>query len=383
MQALKFCGGLSSFFFVLAGAEAIADEPLAETPEVAVARPLLYEVTDYEEFTGRTEAPLQVEVRARVTGYLLKSAFREGTEVTPNDLLFEIDPRIYRAELEKADAALDLAESRLKLAHADRQRAEAALAHGKGTREEYDRAGTEQTAAEAAVRLAKAGREIAKLNLDLTRVVAPVGGQIGRRLVDPGNLVKADDTLLAVIVGRDLTYALFNIDERTLLRLRSFASNGKASGDKVLVAVGLATEEGFPRRGVVDFIDNRVDAETGTVRLRAVLPNPNKLLLPGMFIRVRLLIGPPHKALLVPEQAIVTEDGRTFLFVVNENNLVERRLIALGQSHDGLRTVKEGLKADSQVVIEGHTTRGLQPLRPVRPTQRRLPAPAPLRDGPP
>jgi multidrug efflux system membrane fusion protein len=370
---------------MLAASTTSLGQERAKLPEVPVVRPVLREINDFEDFTGRTEAVATVQLRARVSGYLLRTPFQEGAQVKEGDVLFEIDERPYRAELDKASAAVAVAETRLKLTAATHKRAAAGHARNMVSQEELDKAVAEVAEAEAAVRLAKAGLEIARLNLDFTRVHAPIGGQIGRRLVDPGNLVKADETKLAVIVSRDPVYVYFDIDERTLLSLWRSAGGGtagKLSGQKLPVDVGLVAEEGFPHRGVIDFADNRVDANTGTLPLRAVLPNKQRLIAPGMFARVRLPIGAPHKAVLVPEQAILSDQGAKFVFVVEDHNKIAKRPVVVGTKLDDWREIKQGLTAEDQVVIGRQNE--LQPGMMVRPRQPNTPAPkpAPSADNP-
>jgi RND family efflux transporter MFP subunit len=358
---------------MLAGGIGATDQPAAKAPEVPVARAVVREVTDYEEFTGRTEAPVRVDLRARVSGYLLKTAFQEGGEVKQGDVLFEIDPRPYQADLDRTEAEVNLAEARLKLAEANHKRAKIHLAQKSIAQEEFDKIVTEQVEAEARVRVAKAVREVARLNLDFTRVRAPVGGLVGRRLVDPGNLVKADETILATLVRGDPMYVYFDVDERSLLRLRRSMREGKGKAEKMLAAVGLAGEEGFPHRGVVDLTDNQVNVDTGTLRMRAVLPNKDGLLMPGMFVRVRLAMGAPHKAVLVPEQAVLVEEGMRYVFLVSDKDVIERRTVVLGSQRDGWREVTRGLKADERVVIG--RIQGLRPGMIVRPREQDAPDP--------
>jgi RND family efflux transporter MFP subunit len=363
---------LSCSFLLLASA-AIADEPAAKAPEVPVVRPVAREVTDYEEFTGRIEAASRVELRPRVTGYLQKAAFREGDEVKVGDLLFEIDPRPYKAALDRAQASLRQAEARVKVTEANMQRLKAMATRGGVAPEEVDKAAAEQAEAAAALQSAKASLEAARLNLDFTRVSAPIAGRIGQRLLDPGNLVMADNTLLATIVSRDPMYVYFEVDERAFLRLRRAALNEKGKVDKMPVAVGLADEEGYPRRGVVDFVDNQVHAQAGTIRMRAVLPNKDDLLRPGLFVRVRLPLGAPYQALLIPAEAVLAEDGIKVVYVVNDKGVIEARTVELGRTQDGLRIVRRGLKAEDRVVV-GRLQR-LRPGKSVQPMEDEKPAP--------
>jgi RND family efflux transporter MFP subunit len=363
MNSRAFRAWLSCSLLVLAGGPAgAADEP----PEVPVARPGVREVADTEDFTGRTEAPTRVDLRARVTGYLQKALFQEGGEVKEGDTLFEIDPRPYRAECDRAEAAVGLAEAHLRLAKANLERTRALSARGAIGREDVDRAVAEAAEAEAGLRAAQANRDAARLNLEFTRVLAPVSGRIGRRLLDPGNLVKADETILATLVTRDPLYVYFDVDERTVLRLRRALADGPR-GPRMPVAIGLAGEEGFPHAAVVDFTDNRVDPETGTLRLRAVLPNKDHLLDPGLFVRVRLTLGEPRKLLLVPAEAVLAEEGRRFVYVVNDKEAVEKREVVVEPERDGRRVVTRGLGPGDRVVV-GRQAR-LRPGMTVRPVE--------------
>jgi RND family efflux transporter MFP subunit len=333
-----------------------AEAPDAPPPEVTVVRPSAREVTDYEEFTGRLQAAASVDLRARVSGYLTKVAFKEGSDVKKGDLLFEIDARPYQADVDRADAALNLAEARKKRTDADFARAKALLERQAVSREEFDKIAAERDEAAAALAAAKADREVVRLRLSFTKVTAPIDGRIGRTLVDPGNLVKADDTSLGTIFSMDPIYAYFDLDERTLLRLTRLAREGKFKGlreGEVPADMGLADENGFPRRGTVNFVDNRVDPDTGTVRARAVFANRDGALVPGLFARVRLAIGNPHKALLVPEEAIRTDQEQKVVYVVNDKDQVVSRHVVVGTAHDGLRVIAEGLKPEDRVITGG------------------------------
>jgi RND family efflux transporter MFP subunit len=325
-------------------------------PQVQVSRPVSQDVTDHQDYTGRTDAARTVALRARVTGYLAKVAFKEGSDVKEGDLLFEIDPRPYQAELAKAEANLALAETELKRAETDFERVKSQFGKGSISREDYDKVVGDRDEAAAAVNAAKAVREVARLNLSFTKVSAPVGGRIGRRLVDPGNMVKADDTILATIVSKDPMYAYFDLDERTVLELRQAIAGGKikaAKLDELPVAVGLANKEGFPLPGKIDFVNNSVDPNTGTLRVRAVLPNADGLLMPCLFVRVRLATSDRYKALLVPQRAVGTDQGRHFVYVVNDKGVVESRPVILGPHEGELVAVKGGLKAEDWVAVSG------------------------------
>jgi RND family efflux transporter MFP subunit len=368
----------------LAGKMTAADKPgAAARLKVEVSRPLSREVFDYEDFTGRTEAVESVEIRARVTGMLTKVLFQAGSLVKQGDLLFEIDPRPYQAELDKVEAEVRRAEARLKHQAEEVERAKKLLENKTLSREEFSRALAGREDAEGALRVARAGRDLAKLNLMFTRITAPITGRIGRPSLSPGNLVKADDTALTTIVSMNPMYVYFDIYERTLLRLRRTAREGKAKGEGTPVQLGLTDEEGFPRQGKIDFVDNRLNPATGTLHLRAVFPNADGFLLPGLFARVRLATGEPYKALLIPERAVTTGQehspsggppagqGTPYVFVVTDRNVVERRPVKLGAVFDGLRVVKEGLAVGDWVISSG--PKGVRPGQTVAPQRTGLP----------
>jgi RND family efflux transporter MFP subunit len=337
-------------------------------PVVVVSQPVEEQINDYEDFTGRTEAVFTVEVRARVTGYLDKVHFEDGTEVNANDLLFEIDPRPYQGELERSEATVLQTEARLNRLEADFRRATALFSRNAIGREEYDRIAGDHSEAIAAVKSARANRDIAKLNLEFTTVTAKIGGRLSRRLVDPGNMVKADETALTTIVSLDPMYVYFDIDERTMLKLRRLVEEGKMKSRQEAemgVMVGLSDEEGFPHKGVINFSENKIDPSTGTLRVRLVIPNPKpsertpRLLTPGLFVRVRLPVGTPHKAILIAEQAVGTDQGRKFLYVVNDKKEVVYRPVKVGLLSKGLRVIESGLVTGEKVIVSG-----LQRVRP-------------------
>jgi RND family efflux transporter MFP subunit len=363
MRARLFSVWLSCSVLALAsGALSSAAGPVASPRDVLAGQPVAREVTDYEDFTGRTEAVASVELRARVTGYLDKVTFKDGAEVKKGDVLFEIDPRPYRAELDKAEANLALREVGVKRVELDFRRAKALLSRRAISQEEFDKFAADLEEARAALVVAKAHLAATRLTLSFTKVSAPIDGRIGRRLIDAGNLVKADDTILATIVTKAPLYAYFDIDERTILRSLRAVRAGKREAKRALefpVRMGLADEKGHPHRGTVDYTANRVNPRTGALRARAVLANADGLLLPGLFVRVRLTTSAPFTALLVPEAAVTVEKGQASLFLVNDKNVIEQRRVRLGQRHNGLRVVEEGIKAGDSVVFGG--LRGLRP----------------------
>jgi RND family efflux transporter MFP subunit len=333
-------------------------------PEVQVSLPITdREVTDYEDFPGRIMAVDDITVRARVTGYLIKAKFKEGTEVTKDDVLFEVDPRPYKAELARAEGNVLQAQGHLKRLEADYQRASGLVARGAMGREDFDKVAGDRTEAAGALEVAKANLDLARLNLEYTQVRAPLSGRVGRRFIDPGNLVKADDTALTTIVSLDPIYAYFNLDERSTLKAQQLIREKKIewNPDKGLpVWLGMANEEGFPRRdGKIKFVDNRVDPDTGTWQLRALFTNPDRALTPGLFVRIRLPVGNPYKPLLVAEEALGTDQGQKFLYVVDTAKKVDYRRVKVGRLHDGLRVITDGLTVREMVVVSG-----LQRVRP-------------------
>jgi membrane fusion protein, multidrug efflux system len=370
MNPRQLCLWISLSVLALASGPAGSDDkPAAPPPEVEVVQPESREVSDHEDFTGRTEASAAVVIAARVSGYLDRVLFKDGAPVKKGDLLFEIDPRPYKAELDKAAAALALSETRLRKAEAAARRARALFDRKAISQEEYDLTVADLQEARARVALARASHEVARLNLSFTRVVAPISGRISRRLLDPGNLVKADETGLATLVCTGPMYVYFDIDERTALRLRRVMSKGKGQGPRV--AVALADEKGFPRRAAVDYVGNRLDPKAGTLRLRATLPNADGLLLPGLFVRARLTTGEPYKALLVPGRAVGRNGEQAFVLVVNRKDEVEVRKVRLGSRQGNLAVVKEGLTATDWVVLRG--PQGLRAGMTVRPKKVAVP----------
>jgi RND family efflux transporter MFP subunit len=317
-------------------------------------------VIDYANFTGRTAAVDSVELRARVWGYLGKVNFKEGALVQKGDVLFEIDPLTYRAALDQAEGNLASMQARLGRLDADLARARSLLGRGAISREEFDRVAGDRGEA-AAARVALEGAvERAKLDLQYTRVTAPISGRVSRYVVTVGNLVQAGDqgggTLLTTIVSVDPMYAYFDVDEHTALRVRKLVREGKSDSPRdggYPVSLGLANEEGHPHRGTINFADNQVNPKTGTIRLRGVFPNKEQVLLPGLFARVRVPIGRPHRALLVSERALDTDQGQKIVYVVDEKNEAISRPVRLGGLHDGLREITDGLKPGERVIVNG------------------------------
>ena len=334
-------------------------------PDVLFELPSVGEVTDYEDFTGRTVANKTIEIRARVTGYIDKINFKEleGRDVEEGSVLFEIDPRPYEAEVARADANLLQATTRLKRVELDYERARKTVATRTITQEQFDQVAGDRAEAKAQVAIMQANLDLAKLNLAYCEVRAPISGRVSRTQLDQGNLVRADETVLATIVAMDPMYGYFELDERTLLRLRRSADEQGAintrSENSVPVKMALADEEGYPHDGVVNYFDNELDPSTGTMQARGIFKNADRMLAPGMFVRVRLPIGDPYRALLLSEQALGTDQGQKFVYVVDDQNKVQYRRVEVGRLQQGKRVVLGGIAEGDRVVVSG-----LQRVRP-------------------
>jgi RND family efflux transporter MFP subunit len=326
---------------------------MAAPPEVAVCRPVEREVTDFADFTGRVEPSVSVDLRARVSGFLDKVLFKEGSEVKKGDLLFQLDDRAQRAEMTKAQAELTRAEARLKQAEADHQRI-ARLVDAKGAgRDELDKATAALAEAKALIEVARATLDVVKINLDYTRIVAPISGRIDRSRLDAGNVVRGDgdkEGVLATIIVADPVYVAFDVDESMLLRVVRLTREHKDA--KIPVGIGLADQEGYPRTASVDFVDPRVDANTGTVRVRAVLANPKGEVWPGQFARVRVPIGKPRKALLIPDIAIQRDPFSASVLVVTDKNVLAEVNVQPRALFGNLREIEKGLKSDQWLVMD-------------------------------
>jgi membrane fusion protein, multidrug efflux system len=315
------------------------------------------EISDWDEFTGRLEAVDQVEIRPRVSGYIQRVTFTEGREVRKGEVLFEIDPRPYQAELARAQAELDRAKSAASLAASDVQRAQNLVKAQAISREEYDSRTSAEAQGGASVKAAEAAVETARLNLEWTRVRSPISGRVSNAQVTPGNLVQAGPpaTLLTTVVSMDPMYVYFDSDEQTYLRYagrtRSGGSNWRTA--RLPVYLGLANEDGFPHEGRLDFVDNQIDPNTGTIRTRAVFSNKSRALTPGLFARVKLVGDHKRKALLVRDAAIGTDQDRKFVLVVGAGDTLAYRPVVLGRLVDGLRIVDSGLQPGEKVVVNG------------------------------
>ena len=322
-------------------------------PAVSVAKVVARDVQPWDEFTGRISAVETVELRPRVSGYIERVAFEEGREVRRGDLLFVIDQRRYRAVYDRAVAEFERARSEARLAASELERAETLLAAKAISREEFDARRAASTQGGAAVRAAAAAVDAARLDLQFTEVRSPIDGRAGRALVTVGNLAQADTTLLTTLVSLDPMHVYFEADEQTFLDYAAAARRGEHRTDASPVRVGLANEDGFPHAGRVDFVDNQVDARTGTIRARAVVPNPDRTLTPGLFARVQLAGGNRQAALLIDEKAVLTDQDRKYVYVLGPNDVAVRKDVVLGRRDGTLRVVDRGLEPEDVVIVHG------------------------------
>ena len=345
--------------------------PAPPPPKVKVVHPVARNVTEWDEYTARLDAIDSVEVRPRVSGYLQSVHFQDGALVHKGDLLFQIDPRPYEATLRRAEADLQLAKTRLTLAQKNYARAADLLASHAISQEEADIRQSNLRQAEASVDEAQAVVDSARLDVEFTHITAPVSGRIGRKLVTEGNLITGgvgtQGTLLTTIVSLDPIYVYFDADEGALLKYDRLARLGarRSSRDfKNPVHVALANEEGFPHEGAMDFVDNQVDRGTGTIVGRAVLPNPDLSLIPGLFARLQLPGSGEYQAILVPDEAIASDQSQKLVWVVDAENKAQYRPVKIGPLIDGLRVVREGVGVEDWIVVAG-----LQRVRPGQPVE--------------
>jgi RND family efflux transporter MFP subunit len=328
-------------------------------PQVSVAAVVEKRVKDWDEFTGRFQAVETVEIRPRVSGYIDKIAFKEGGLVKQGDLLFIIDPRPYQADYDRAAADVKRYKTALELARIESTRVQRLRESGAVSQEELDERTSTVAQAEANVAGAQATLESASLNLGFTRVTSPVTGRVSRAEVTRGNLVTGGNnggTLLSSVVSMDPIYLYFDGDEQAYLRYTQMARAGERSSSRDApnpVQVGLANEEGFPHSGTMDFVDNQLNPQTGTIRARAILANKDGLFTPGLFARVQLVGSDEYNAILIDDRAVNTDQSQKYVFLVGADNKVEYRKVKLGRVIDGLRIVREGLKPGDVIVVNG------------------------------
>lgn len=327
-------------------------------PEVTVAEPVRRPVTDYLEITGNTQAVESVELKARIEGFLASVNFKDGDIVRKGQLLFVIEPAPYEARLRLAEASVNEAGAELARAEEEYARQLRLIKQAATAQAEVEKWRAQRDAAKAAVDEARANAEINRINLSYTHVTAPFDGRIGRRLVDPGNLVGSGGqaTKLAVIERLDPIYAYFNVNERDVLELKE-RQRAKGSPDyrerAVPIFLGLQTDQNYPLEGQIDFAAVGVDPGSGTLQVRGVFANPKNVLLPGLFVRLRVPLEQREDALLVSERALGVDQGGPYVLVVNAGDVVEQRSVRTGALVEGLRVIEEGLKPDDRVVVNG------------------------------
>ncbi|MBV8142795.1 MAG: efflux RND transporter periplasmic adaptor subunit [Verrucomicrobia bacterium] len=333
-----------------------APAPESQPPPVTIAEPVQKNIVEWDYFTGRTEAVENVNMTPRVSGYIDKITFKAGDSVKKGDLLFVIDPRPYQATLDQAKAQFSEAQANQQLQDANFARQDKLRQTGVIAKEDYDTALSNKNQAVARVLAGQASVEAAQLNLTFTQVTSPIRGLISRELVTVGNLVQADTTLLTNIVSVDPIYAYFNVDERSVLNYQKQVREGKmtnARSESVPVYLQLENENGYPHQGTIDFINNQFDSSTGTLQVRGLFPNADRVLIPGSFVSIRVAGTPLYPALLVSDRAVGTDQGQKFVLVVERDNVVAVKPVELGPEAEGLRVVRSGLTGDEEVVING------------------------------
>jgi len=343
--------------------------PAPPPPEVDVARPIVREITEWDEYTGRLAAIDTVEVRPRVSGYLESVHFKEGQIVKKGDLLFVIDPRPFRAARAAAEADVQGAETRLELARNDARRAGKLVPSGAVSAEEFDQRGKAAVGAQAALDAAKARLDQATLDVGFTEVRAPIDGRASNYAVTVGNLVSGgssgESTLLTTIVSLNPIHCYFDASEQEYLKYTRLAASGSRPSSREVanpVRVALVDETDFRHEGTMDFVDNRIDPLTGTIRGRAVLDNSDGLLVPGLFVRLKLIGETKSGAVLVPDEAIGIDQSNHIVYVIDGKDIVALRTVTIGRFVDGLRVIRSGLDGSERVVV-----RGVQRVRPGAP----------------
>jgi membrane fusion protein, multidrug efflux system len=336
--------------------QSAAQPPL---PQVQVAEVIHRPLREWQEFSGRLQAPNTVELRPRVSGYIDRVAFADGARVKKGQLLFQIDPRPFQAEVERLVAERTRSVSDLELAKANRARAERLISAHAISREEYERQVAAEASAQGALGSIDASLQEARLNREFTEVRAPIDGHVSRAIITAGNLVTSA-SLLTTLVSDDPVYVYFDTDEQTYLRYaKAKQTQTHANTGASDIYIGLVDEDGYPHPAQLDFIDNQVDATTGTIRARAALANPDGRYTPGLFARVRLIGGEDHDSVLIEDRAVGTDLSKKFVLTLTKDNHIEYRLVELGPEINGLRVVTQGLAPNELIVVNG-----LQHVRP-------------------
>lgn len=336
----------------------VAQNAAPPAPAVNAADVVVKSISQWDSFNGRIEAVESVQLRPRVSGYIDKVNFTDGQEVKKGEVLFTIDDRTYRAALEQAQATLERAKTQASLARSEANRTDKLINTNLVSREEWEQRRAAAIHAQADIRAAQAAVDAAQLNLDFTKVTAPIDGRASRALITSGNLVTAGDSasVLTTLVSQKTVYVYFDVDESTYLHYQNLARRGQgvSSNHTALpVEIGLAGEEGYPHQGKVDFLDNQLAPSTGTIRMRALLDNAQRQFTPGLFARVRLPGSAEFQATLIDDKAVLTDQDRKYVYIVDKEGKAQRRDITPGRLADGLRIVQQGLKPGDKVIVDG------------------------------
>ncbi|KAF6669122.1 efflux RND transporter periplasmic adaptor subunit [Pantoea sp. EKM101V] len=347
--------GMVIFISLLSGCDkGVAQNAPPPPPEVSAAPVLIKPVSQWDNFNGRVEAVQSVQLRPRVSGYIESVNYHEGDEVKKGQVLFTIDDRSYRAALEQARAELARARSQASLARSESGRSEKLIGTQAISREVWEQRRAAASQAQADVLAAEAAVDMAQLNLDFTRVTAPIDGRASRAMITPGNLVTAGDSasVLTTLVSQQQMYVYFDVDENTFLHYQAMARQGQQR-HALPVEIALVGDQGFPHQGKVDFLDNQLTASTGTIRMRALLDNQARQFTPGLFARVRLPGSAQFEAMLIDDKAVLTDQDRKYVYVVDGEGKAQRRDIQPGAMVEGLRIVKSGLQSGDRVIVAG------------------------------
>ncbi|AMO47412.1 Efflux transporter, RND family, MFP subunit [Enterobacter sp. FY-07] len=338
--------------------DGVAQNAMPQAPAVSAADVVVKSISQWDSFNGRIEAVESVQLRPRVSGYIDKVNYTDGQEVKKGDVLFTIDDRTYRAALEQAQATLARAKTQASLAQSEAERTNKLIHTNLVSREEWEQRRSAAVQAQADIRAAQAAVDAAQLNLDFTKVTAPIDGRASRALITSGNLVTAGDSasVLTTLVSQKTVYVYFDVDESTYLHYQNLARSGQGASSNHLalpVEIGLVGEEGYPHQGKVDFLDNQLTPSTGTIRMRALLDNAQRQFTPGLFARVRLPGSAEFKATLIDDKAVLTDQDRKYVYIVDKDGKAQRRDITPGRLAAGLRIVQQGLKPGDKVIVDG------------------------------
>ena len=338
--------------------DSVAQNAAPPAPAVNAADVVVKSISQWDSFNGRIEAVESVQLRPRVSGYIDKVNFTDGQEVKKGEVLFTIDDRTYRAALEQAQATLERAKTQASLARSEANRTDKLINTNLVSREEWEQRRAAAIQAQADIRAAQAALDAAQLNLDFTKVTAPIDGRASRALITSGNLVTAGDSasVLTTLVSQKTVYVYFDVDESTYLHYQNLARSGQGASSNhtaLPVEIGLAGEEGYPHQGKVDFLDNQLAPSTGTIRMRALLDNAQRQFTPGLFARVRLPGSAEFQATLIDDKAVLTDQDRKYVYIVDKEGKAQRRDITPGRLADGLRIVQQGLKPGDKVIVDG------------------------------